>query len=229
MTEFAKTEARSAIGATGTKQEARSPQARPGRICRIARTWERTPYRHQASLKGVACDCLGLARGVWRELYAGGDPETVPASRPTGRRCRARRRCSKRRGGTWCRSPRTATRKRAGGGGAGRPARSCAGGRTCRPSTAPSSPRRATAATRTGWRIIHAYDAAKRVAEVPLAPQWRKMVVAAFRFPTPPPHPVPLPEGGGTMTDGHQEAGSAERATGRARRAWTAEGRTGKA
>jgi cell wall-associated NlpC family hydrolase len=29
-----------------------------------ARTWIGTPYRHQASLKGVGCDCLGLVRGV---------------------------------------------------------------------------------------------------------------------------------------------------------------------
>ena len=31
-----------------------------------ARAWIGTPYRHQASLKGVGCDCLGLVRGVWR-------------------------------------------------------------------------------------------------------------------------------------------------------------------
>ncbi len=29
-----------------------------------ARSWIGTPYRHQASLKGVGCDCLGLVRGV---------------------------------------------------------------------------------------------------------------------------------------------------------------------
>ena len=33
-----------------------------------ARSWIGTPYRHQASLKGVGCDCLGLVRGVWRAL-----------------------------------------------------------------------------------------------------------------------------------------------------------------
>lgn len=40
----------------------------------IARGWISTPYRHQGSLKGVGCDCLGLIRGVWRELY-GIEPE----------------------------------------------------------------------------------------------------------------------------------------------------------
>jgi len=39
--------------------------------------WLGTPYRHQASLKGVGCDCLGLVRGVWRGLH-GGEPEAVP-------------------------------------------------------------------------------------------------------------------------------------------------------
>ena len=38
------------------------------------RGWIGTPYRHQASLKGVGCDCLGLVRGVWRDLY-GSEPE----------------------------------------------------------------------------------------------------------------------------------------------------------
>ncbi len=47
-------------------------------IATAARGWIGTPYRHQASLKGVGADCLGLMRGVWREIY-GGEPETVPA------------------------------------------------------------------------------------------------------------------------------------------------------
>jgi NlpC/P60 family putative phage cell wall peptidase len=42
-----------------------------------ARGWIGTPYQHQASLKGVGCDCLGLVRGVWRALY-GEEPERVP-------------------------------------------------------------------------------------------------------------------------------------------------------
>jgi NlpC/P60 family putative phage cell wall peptidase len=46
-------------------------------IVRIAREWIATPYAHQASLKHVGCDCLGLVRGVWRELY-GGEPEAAP-------------------------------------------------------------------------------------------------------------------------------------------------------
>lgn len=33
-----------------------------------ARGWIGTPYRHQASLRDAGCDCLGLLRGVWREV-----------------------------------------------------------------------------------------------------------------------------------------------------------------
>lgn len=33
-----------------------------------ARSWLGTPYHHQASCKGVGADCLGLVRGVWRQL-----------------------------------------------------------------------------------------------------------------------------------------------------------------
>ncbi|MEO0637008.1 MAG: peptidase P60 [Pseudomonadota bacterium] len=42
-----------------------------------ALAWLGTPYRHQASLRGVGCDCLGLVRGIWRALY-GCEPETAP-------------------------------------------------------------------------------------------------------------------------------------------------------
>jgi NlpC/P60 family putative phage cell wall peptidase len=33
-----------------------------------ARQWVGTPWRHQASLKGIGCDCIGLVRGVARAL-----------------------------------------------------------------------------------------------------------------------------------------------------------------
>ena len=42
-------------------------------IVAIARGWIGTPYHHQASRRGVGTDCLGLVRGIWRELY-GTDP-----------------------------------------------------------------------------------------------------------------------------------------------------------
>ena len=45
------------------------------------RGWIGTPYRHQASLKGVGCDCLGLVRGVWRAVI-GEEPERAPPYAP---------------------------------------------------------------------------------------------------------------------------------------------------
>jgi NlpC/P60 family putative phage cell wall peptidase len=50
-------------------------------IIAAARGWIGTPYRHQASLKGVGADCLGLVRGVWREVM-GDEPEMPPAYQP---------------------------------------------------------------------------------------------------------------------------------------------------
>jgi NlpC/P60 family putative phage cell wall peptidase len=38
------------------------------RVVALARRWIGTPYRHQGSLKGVGCDCLGLVRGVYMEV-----------------------------------------------------------------------------------------------------------------------------------------------------------------
>jgi NlpC/P60 family putative phage cell wall peptidase len=50
-------------------------------IIAAARSWLGTPYVHQASAKGAGTDCLGLIRGVWRELY-GEEPEIPPPYGP---------------------------------------------------------------------------------------------------------------------------------------------------
>ena len=47
-------------------------------VVSTARGWIGTPYVHQASTKGAGTDCLGLVRGIWRELY-GPEPERMPA------------------------------------------------------------------------------------------------------------------------------------------------------
>jgi NlpC/P60 family putative phage cell wall peptidase len=47
-------------------------------IVAAARAWIGTPYHHQASVRGVGADCLGLVRGIWRDLY-GDDAEVPPA------------------------------------------------------------------------------------------------------------------------------------------------------
>jgi NlpC/P60 family putative phage cell wall peptidase len=48
------------------------------RIVAAARGWLGTPYRHQAACRGAGCDCLGLVRGIWREVK-GAEPERPPA------------------------------------------------------------------------------------------------------------------------------------------------------
>ena len=67
------------------------------RIITQARTWLGTPYHHQARLKGVGCDCLGLVVGVAGELgltCSDGTPlisfdETTYSRQPDGARLTA--------------------------------------------------------------------------------------------------------------------------------------------
>ena len=47
-------------------------------VVAAARSWIGTPYLHQASTKAAGSDCLGLLRGVWREVI-GAEPVAVPA------------------------------------------------------------------------------------------------------------------------------------------------------
>jgi len=51
------------------------------RVVALARGWIGTPYAHQASCKGAGADCLGLLRGVWRDLH-GAEPETLEPYTP---------------------------------------------------------------------------------------------------------------------------------------------------
>ena len=50
-------------------------------ILTAARGWLGTPYRHQASVRGEGADCLGLVRGLWREVV-GPEPEAPPPYSP---------------------------------------------------------------------------------------------------------------------------------------------------
>ena len=52
-------------------------RADPTLIIATARSWLGTPYHDQASVKGAGVDCLGLARGIWREVI-GPEPLSVP-------------------------------------------------------------------------------------------------------------------------------------------------------
>ena len=47
-------------------------------VVKEAREWVDTPFRHQGRLKGVGCDCLGLIRGVYGNVYS---PSILPKDR----------------------------------------------------------------------------------------------------------------------------------------------------
>jgi len=55
--------------------------ARGAEVVARARAWIGTPYEHQASCRGAGTDCLGLLRGLWREML-GEEPEQPPPYTP---------------------------------------------------------------------------------------------------------------------------------------------------
>lgn len=140
-----------------------------GIVVAHARGWIGTPYEHQASCRGSGTDCLGLLRGLWRELL-GAEPETPPAYTPdwsepsqredllaaAGRHLLAVSRAEAAPGDVLLlRMADGAVAKHV-----GVLARSAAGHPT----------------------LIHAYSG-HGVVESPLTPAWARRVVAAFRFP----------------------------------------------
>jgi NlpC/P60 family putative phage cell wall peptidase len=130
-----------------------------------ARAWIGTPYRHQASLKGVGCDCLGLVRGVWRAT-CGDEPEAVPVySRD------------------WAEAAGCETLALA----AGRhltevPCAQVRPGDVLLFRWRPGLVAKHAAIAVATDRMVHAHDGAA-VAEIALAPWWRRRLAFAFRFP----------------------------------------------
>lgn len=51
-------------------------------IVAAARQWTDTPYMHQHTVKGAGTDCLGLVRGVYRDVI-GPEPEVPPNYSPS--------------------------------------------------------------------------------------------------------------------------------------------------
>jgi NlpC/P60 family putative phage cell wall peptidase len=135
------------------------------RIVAEARAWIGTPYRHQASLKGVGCDCFGLIRGVWRALY-GAEPEATPAYAPD-----------------WAEA--TGTEALAA---AARRHMIEIGPREFSPGDLllfrwrAGFPAKHAAIATAADLMVHAHDGAA-VAEVAIAPWWRRRLAYAFRFP----------------------------------------------
>jgi NlpC/P60 family putative phage cell wall peptidase len=138
------------------------------RIVAAARGWIGTPYVHQSAVRGAGSDCLGLIRGIWREVY-GQEPEEVPAysmdwSEPQGeeqlwaaalRHLRAKPVVLAREGDVLLfRMRHGAVAKHLG----------------------------LVSVAGTGGSFIHAYTR-HGVVESPLSAPWRRRVVACFEFP----------------------------------------------
>jgi NlpC/P60 family putative phage cell wall peptidase len=131
-----------------------------------ARSWIGTPYCHQASLKDVGCDCLGLLRGVWRAVM-GAEPEAP--------------------------GPYSADWAEAGGGEAlleaarrhldEIPGRGFAPGDILVFRFRVHLPAKHCAIAVSPTTMVHAHDGAA-VCEVAIAPWWERHLVAVFRFPT---------------------------------------------
>lgn len=130
-----------------------------------ARSWIATPYRHQASLKHIGCDCLGLVRGVWRAFY-GSEPCPIPAYSPD-----------------WAEAGKSenllvAARCHLVG----------ADSTNFRPGDVLAFrwrthlPAKHLAIVATDQTMIHAQHGEK-VCEVPLSPWWRRHIAGAFSFP----------------------------------------------
>jgi NlpC/P60 family putative phage cell wall peptidase len=136
------------------------------RVVVSARGWIGTPYRHQGSLKGVGCDCLGLVRGVWRELY-GAEPEMPPAYQPDW----AER-------GTEDALMAAATRHF----GPAVPREAMASGDLLLFRWRPGMPAKHAGILSKADRFIHAYEQAA-VIESALVPSWRRRIAGVFRFP----------------------------------------------
>ena len=134
-------------------------------IVAAARRWIGTPYLHQASLRGVGCDCLGLVRGVWRDTI-GAEPESPAPYSPD-----------------WAEAGRVETLARAGekyfdpvnpeafGEGDVLLFRWRAG-----------VPANHLAIASSASTMIHAHDGAE-VCEVAITPWWRRKLAYAFSFP----------------------------------------------
>lgn len=160
----------SAPTAPGDPAATDPPSADAARVIAVARSWLGTPYHDQASLKGVGCDCLGLARGVWREVV-GPEPFQVPPYSRDG-------------GG---RGP---------GGGAAGEVLAC-GARRMMPEIAvetagpgalllfrmmPQANARHVGILTAPTTFLHAYERLG-VIEEPLTPAWRRRIAFAFLFP----------------------------------------------
>lgn len=136
------------------------------RVVAVARGFIGTPYRHQGALKGVGCDCLGLVRGVWRELY-GEEPETPAPYAPDWAERTGRERLLE-----------AAARHF----GPALPASALLPGDLIVFRWQDGAAAKHAGIAAPDERFIHAYEQAA-VIESPLVPSWRRRIAGVFRFP----------------------------------------------
>lgn len=158
----------------------------PDAIVNAARSWLGTPYHHQAALKGVGCDCLGLVRGVYEELYGKPAETPPPYSRDWAEASAietmleaARRHLAEidprevRRGDVVIfRLRRGAMAKHCG----------IVSFHSSAPDIRPAFAHLAVGSEEAAWKMIHAMEGAP-ACEVHLNSWWRRRIAAAFRFP----------------------------------------------
>ena len=141
--------------------------ADPARVIAAARGWLGTPYHDQASVRGVGCDCLGLVRGVWREVVGSEPLPLPPYSRDWGE--------------TGAREPLS------------EPARTVmvelpisgiVAGALILFRMRTGAVAKHCGIVAASDRFIHAYERTG-VVEVPLDPAWRRRIAFAFLFPNP--------------------------------------------
>lgn len=130
-----------------------------------ARLWIGTPYMHQASLRGVGCDCLGLVRGVWRACI-GPEPEAPGAYTPDWAEAGGREALAEA-------GARHFTRV---------DPDDFAGGDVLLFRWRQHTPAKHLAIATSPRAMVHAHDGAS-VCEAALAPWWRRRLACAFRFP----------------------------------------------
>jgi NlpC/P60 family putative phage cell wall peptidase len=138
--------------------------ADPETVIAEALSWVGTPYRHQASRKGVGCDCLGLVRGVWRAFH-GREPEAPgPYSMD------------------WAESTGEERMLEA----AGRHFIACEGdprpGHMVLFRWRPHLPAKHAGILTSGSTFVHAYEG-RGVLVSELVPQWRRRIAGVFAFP----------------------------------------------
>ncbi|WP_269932240.1 NlpC/P60 family protein [Aminobacter sp. HY435] len=134
-------------------------------VVREAMEWVGTPYRHQGCRKRLACDCLGLVLGIWRELYGSDLPSPGPYA-PDWAEATGEERLLDGLGGQLV----------------AKPAADMAPGDVIVFRWRPHLPAKHAGILTDGDSFVHAYQG-NGVTLTHLVPQWRRRIAAAFAFP----------------------------------------------